>query len=139
SIAGNKPPLEVGKNAYRSKGCAQCHSIDGTKNTGPTWKDMFGHAVEFTDGTSHDEAFMSDPAKFAEYVRESVKTPAAKIVKGYPNSMTLFDLTEKQMHGVIQYMMSLSDKAPPPEAMPAGDKPTDKPAEPAPATAPSEK
>ena len=33
-----------GKELAGSMGCATCHSIDGTKMTGPTWKDLYGCA-----------------------------------------------------------------------------------------------
>jgi len=109
-------PWQIGERVYQSQ-CIACHSIDGKANTGPTWKGLFGHEVEFTDGTSLSAADMSDDAKFANYIRESVYLPAKKIVKGYSNNMTSFQgqLNEKQLDGVIAYMKRLSDKGQPAE------------------------
>ena len=41
-----------GKALTASKGCAGCHSIDGTKQAGPTWKGLAGSKVHQTDGTT---------------------------------------------------------------------------------------
>lgn len=107
-------PWQIGERVYQQQ-CIACHSIDGKANTGPTWKDLFGHEVEFTDGTSLSAADMSDDTKFANYIRESVYTPSKKIVKGYQNQMNTFMgmVNEKQLDGVIAYMKRLSDKGQP--------------------------
>lgn len=107
-------PWQIGERVYQQQ-CIACHSIDGKANTGPTWKDLFGHEVEFTDGTSLSAADMSDDTKFANYIRESVYMPSKKIVKGYQNQMNTFMgmVNEKQLDGVIAYMKRLSDKGQP--------------------------
>ncbi|MDX2116902.1 MAG: cytochrome c oxidase subunit II transmembrane domain-containing protein [Planctomycetota bacterium] len=107
-------PWQIGERVYQQQ-CIACHSIDGKANTGPTWKDLFGHEVEFTDGTSLSAADMSDDTKFANYIRESVYMPSKKIVKGYQNQMNTFMgmVNEKQLDGVIAYMKRLSEKGQP--------------------------
>lgn len=146
-LSANVPPPELGKSMFKVRGCSQCHTVDGSDNTGPTWKNMYGHAVEFTDGTSYSAEQMKDPVFFANYVRESITNPAAKIVKGKGNNMTPQALNEKQIIGVIAYLMTISDVQPPPGAIPENP-PADgaKPAAPAgtpaptnPSTPPAEK
>jgi cytochrome c oxidase subunit II len=134
SVSSNMPPRELGASVYKVKGCTQCHSVDGSTNTGPTWKNLYGHGVEFTDGTSISAADMTDPTKFAQYVHESVTCPACKIVKGFGNNMTPQPLNEKQINGVVAYMMTLSDVQPPPGAIPEN---TPAGAPPAPGAAPA--
>lgn len=101
-------PVELGRRQWVAK-CASCHTIDGGKNTGPTWKGIFGRAVGFTDGGGHSAEEMSNPDAFANYVRESVMTPAKHIVAGYTNAMPSFagQLSEAQMNGIIEYMKTL--------------------------------
>jgi hypothetical protein len=77
---------------------------------------------------------MTDPTKFAQYVHESVTCPACKIVKGFGNNMTPQPLNEKQINGVVAYMMTLSDVQPPPGAIPEN---TPAGAPPAPGAAPA--
>lgn len=113
--AGNMSPVQLGETQFKLK-CAACHSVDGRSNTGPTWKDLFGHEVEFTDGTKYTAQQMSDPAFFANYITESIRVPGAKVVKGYANNMTPWSanqLSDQQIDGIIAYMMTLTEKAPP--------------------------
>lgn len=94
---------EVGQHLYKSRGCAQCHSLDGTAATGPSFKGVFGHEVKFRDGSS----------KVADenYVRESVLNPGARVVAGYQNVMPTFQgkLTDKEITAIIEYLKTLSD------------------------------
>lgn len=41
-----------GKALAANKGCTGCHTLDGTKSTGPTWKGLAGSKVHQTDGTT---------------------------------------------------------------------------------------
>jgi cytochrome c oxidase subunit 2 len=101
-------PVELGRRQWVSK-CASCHTIDGNKNTGPTWKGIFGRAVAFTDGSGHSAEEMANADAFATYIRESVFTPAKHVVAGYTNAMPSFagQLSEAQMNGIIEYMKTL--------------------------------
>lgn len=118
-----KPPVEIGRSIWKTR-CASCHSVDGSKNIGPTWKDLYGHEVAFADGSSLSAEQMSGLG-FDNYVRESILAPAAKIVAGYPNQMSSFagQLSEAQINGVIAYIKSISEKAPKEE--PAAEPPAE--------------
>jgi cytochrome c oxidase subunit II len=99
-------PVEWGKLLYRGK-CMSCHSVDGSKNTGPTWLNMWGYEFEHADGSKH----MSDD----NHIVESIRNPAKHVRKGYANNMNAFSeaqLPAKQVEALIAYMKSLSDKAP---------------------------
>lgn len=124
-------PIELGKIQYRGK-CIACHSVDGSKNTGPTWQNMFGYEVEFTDGSKYTAEQMSDTTFFANYIRESTRAPSVKVVKGYGNNMNAFStaqLSEKQLDAIIAYMMSpeLTDR--PPQTNPFAAPPAEAPSE----------
>jgi cytochrome c oxidase subunit 2 len=124
-------PITIGSKLYMAKGCNACHSVDGGKNVGPSWKDLYGEEQEFADGTK----VIADD----NYLRESILVPAAKIVKGYPNQMPSYQgqLSDKELSSIIAYIQSLSAHAPAPAAAPADGQPTDgqptegKPADPA--------
>jgi len=55
------------------------------------------------------------------YIRESILTPLAKVVKGFPPAMPTFggQLTEEQVMSLVAYVKSLSNAAPPAAAAPA--------------------
>jgi mono/diheme cytochrome c family protein len=72
---------ESGKSLYSSLGCSGCHSLDGSKGTGPTFKGLYGSQVKLTTG----KTVTADPA----YLTQSIEDPDAEIVQGYqPGVMT---------------------------------------------------
>ncbi|HFC11490.1 MAG TPA: cytochrome c oxidase subunit II, partial [Anaerolineae bacterium] len=64
---------------YEQYGCNACHTTDGANSVGPSWLGLFDREHQFEDGTS----LTAD----ADYVRESIEDPAAKIVSGFGNIM----------------------------------------------------
>jgi len=71
-------PAEIGKQIYQQF-CSSCHTIDGSPKTGPSWKNLWGKTEQFSDGSSAD---LSNYEAFLNYVRESIYSPQAKLVKG---------------------------------------------------------
>jgi cytochrome c oxidase subunit 2 len=92
------PLPELGKITYENAGCATCHTLDGSRSQGPSWKGIFGHKAEFTDGTS---AIVDE-----NYIRQSILEPNAKVVRGYEPVMPTFKglLRDRQVLGVIEYI-----------------------------------
>ena len=64
-----------GKALYTSLGCVGCHSLDGSKGTGPTFKGLAGSQVQLTNGQS----VVADPA----YLEKSIENADSDIVQGY--------------------------------------------------------
>ncbi len=93
-----KPLAEVGRDLYSAKGCFACHAVDGTKKIGPALNGIFGHEVEFADGskTVVDE----------NYIRRSILEPQAQLVKGYPPSMPTFKglLSEEEIAAMVAFI-----------------------------------
>jgi cytochrome c oxidase subunit 2 len=94
-------PVVDGQRLYTGK-CATCHSVDGSNNIGPSWKDLYGAERSFNDGSS----LVADD----NYIRESIYNPGAKIVQGYQNQMTPFMgvLGDDDVANIIAYMKSIS-------------------------------
>jgi cytochrome c oxidase subunit 2 len=82
------PYAEVGKKIYAGN-CAQCHTIDGGKGTGPTWKDLYKSNVTFAVSNVPGFALSEtdDDAKWDDYLVESILHPEVKIVEGFQNNM----------------------------------------------------
>lgn len=90
----------AGQAIVAQEGCAACHSIDGTRMTGPTWKGLFMSQVKLTNG----QTVTADPA----YLTFMIKTPNVKIVSGFPaNVMPKFDLTDQQIQDIVSYIETL--------------------------------
>lgn len=84
-------------------GCLGCHSTDGSRKAGPSFKGLYGsrQTVE-TDG--QERQLMADE----EYLRRSILDPGADVVKGYPAIMPHFqNLTDDQVEALIDYLKTL--------------------------------
>ncbi len=95
------PPAERGKKLYSLKGCNACHSVDGSKVVGPTFKGSWGREEELADGSK---------IKIDEnYVMESILNPQAKLVKGYPPSMPSFQgvVNETELKAIIEFIKTV--------------------------------
>ena len=98
--ANNLTPPERGKKLYTTQGCAQCHSLDGSKVVGPSWKDVFGSMVELEGHAP----VLADEA----YIRESILLPQAKIVKGFGPQMPPFAMKDADINAIIAFMKTIS-------------------------------
>lgn len=97
-LGKHMPPAEFGRLLYASKGCETCHSLDGTKGQGPSFKGVFGHSVLLADGRS----VVADE----NYLRESILQPQAKVVAGYQPVMPTFQglLRESEINALIEFI-----------------------------------
>lgn len=88
----------AGKKIYQEKGCVGCHSLDGTVGAGPSFKNLWGEKVDLLDGSQVqvDEA----------YIVESIKEPAAKVVKGFGPIMPKLGLTDDEIKNVTEFIKS---------------------------------
>jgi cytochrome c oxidase subunit II len=98
-------PGAMGKLLVSQKGCIACHSADGTKIVGPSYKGIFGHKTTVeTDGK--DREVMVDE----KYLKKSILDPNADVVKGFPKgSMPDYkaQLTDEQVDQIIDYIKTL--------------------------------
>ncbi len=113
------PPVDAGKRLFTSKGCAQCHTADGSAGIGPTFQNLFGYEMPMRDG--------SRARADENYIRESILNPGARIHAGFDNVMPSYQgrISDLEIRALIEWMKSISDKGPPPletleENTPAG-------------------
>lgn len=98
---------EAGKEAQglkhlETKGCLGCHSIDGSKKIGPTFKGLYGSKVEVLTNGKEREVVADE-----EYLRKSILEPAADIAEGYQNIMPKLPLNEDELKAIIGYLKEL--------------------------------
>lgn len=95
------PPAEAGKILYERRGCAQCHSIDGARLTGPTFAGLFGSDRPLTDGASvtADE----------NHIRESILYPGNRVSAGFDNVMPTYlgRMKDNEINAIIEYIKTL--------------------------------
>ncbi|MFN8389112.1 MAG: cytochrome c oxidase subunit II [Bdellovibrionota bacterium] len=95
-------PVDLGKKIYTAKACNACHSLDGSKLVGPSFKGLFGTQVELED-------LPPEPAD-ENYLRESIVYSQKKIVKGYPRgAMPSFEgqIKDNELDGLIAFIKSV--------------------------------
>lgn len=98
-LAANATPVEKGEFYYKNRTCVTCHSIDGSRLVGPTFRGLWGKEEQIQDGPP----VLVDEA----YLIESIKQPMAKIVAGYPPSMPVQNVTDEEIGFIIEYIKSL--------------------------------
>jgi len=102
-LPGEKPlpPAELGKKLFATRSCNTCHSLDGTRIQGPTFKGVFGRTETISDGSQ---------IKVDEnYIRESLLEPTKKVVQGYPAVMPTYKglLKETDIDALIAYIKTV--------------------------------
>ena len=104
------PPVELGQLSYTMRGCTQCHTVDGSTSTGPTFFGFVNREHRLLDGT------VVEPNE--EYIRESILDPAAKVVEGYEPVMPPFAgrLHDLEVAGLVAYIQSLVDETAEPDS-----------------------
>ncbi len=92
---------EQGATIYRSKQCITCHTVDGNRLVGPSFKGFFGSERELVNG----EKVVANE----NYVRESLMDPMKKVVKGYPPAMPTYRgmLSDEEVNQLVAYLKSL--------------------------------
>jgi len=101
--AANTLP-SVGGALAQTRGCTACHTIDGGPGVGPTWKGLYGKTEALADGSS----VKVDTA----YLRESIREPQARAVKGFPNVMPKVQLSEDEVTALVAYIASFGTAPP---------------------------
>ncbi len=104
---GNIPDAE-GLVLLKNTGCIACHSLDGAKLVGPTFKGLYGKKnTVITDGK---EVQMDvDDA----YLIASIYDPGKDVVKGFNKGLMQSyrdKLTDAQVTLIIDYLKTLADK-----------------------------
>lgn len=96
-----KTPEQFGAILYQKRGCSACHSVDGSRLVGPSWKGIYGKMEMMTSGTATK---IDD-----DYIRESMMEPTAKVVMSYQPVMPTFKgvLTDREVTAIISYIKSL--------------------------------
>jgi cytochrome c oxidase subunit 2 len=92
---------QEGENIARDEGCMSCHSSDGRRGVGPTWKGLYGSEVELEDGST----VTADD----EYLTVAIEDPGAQIVKGFGSQMPDRKLDPEQVASIVDYLRELGD------------------------------
>lgn len=100
-------PGALGLSIVKKNGCLACHSLDGSKLVGPSWKGIFGKTeMVITKGQTREVKV--DTA----YIINSIYNPNDDVVKGFNKGLMLSyknELTEDDIGEIIEFMKTLKD------------------------------
>ena len=100
-VAQGAPP--DGAKLAKEKGCLGCHSLDGSRGVGPSFKGLYGARVRVTRAGKPSEVLADDA-----YLRESILTPSAAVVEGFQPVMPVSDdLSPAEVGALVQYIKGL--------------------------------
>ena len=97
--------VEEGRRISAEQGCLKCHTVDGTRHIGPTWRDLYGRTEKLASG----KTVVADEG----YLTKSMMDPGADVVAGFQNVMPTFQgkLSPPEIAAVVEYIKSLSSAA----------------------------
>lgn len=102
-------PGAVGKKLVMSNGCNACHSVDGSRLVGPTFKNLYGNMREIIEADGDEIQVKADET----YIINSIYDPNGQLVKGYNKGLMLSykdQISNEEMDLIIEYLKTLSDK-----------------------------
>lgn len=98
--ASEKEARLDGRKLAAEKGCLGCHSLDGTRGVGPSFKGIMGRSeVVLTDGL--ERTITVDEA----YLQRSMLDPSADLVKGFQPVMPVYkDLSAEEITELLEFL-----------------------------------
>ncbi len=92
--------MNRGRELYNSS-CKACHSLDGTRLVGPTFRNLAGSTVELSDGRK----VKADRA----YLRRAIVEPHKDVRKGYPPAMPPFRRNDADIDALVLFIQTQHD------------------------------
>ena len=97
---------DKGLTVLQNNACISCHSLDGSKLVGPSFKGLFG-AERIVLEAGKEKTVVAD----SSYIKRAILEPDKEVVKGYnPGMMRAYEkvITEDDIKSIIAYFESQS-------------------------------
>jgi cytochrome c oxidase subunit 2 len=98
-------PAAAGKRIMTNIGCFACHSTDGSKIIGPSFKGIYGHEVTVKTDGSERTVTVDD-----EYIKRSIYEPGADVVDGFNQGLMQSyrgQLSDDDIAKITEYLKTL--------------------------------
>ncbi|WP_347838824.1 cytochrome c oxidase subunit II [uncultured Draconibacterium sp.] len=105
SVAEIESPAATGKRIMQNIGCFACHSLDGTKLVGPSFKGIWGAEHTVKTGRETRQVTVDE-----EYIRKSIYDPNADVVDGFSKGLMLSyegQLSDDDIGNIIEYLKTV--------------------------------
>lgn len=100
-----KANTNSGHAVLEKNGCIACHSLDGSKSVGPTFKGLSGSKVDVTTNGAPRKVTADDA-----YIKTSIHEPNKDVVVGYPQGLMKSYkglITDKDIEQINEYLKTL--------------------------------
>lgn len=96
-----KEVTKTGLDILNNNGCTGCHSLDGTRLVGPSFKDTYGKEVVVLEN-----GVKKTIIKDENYLKNSILKPKEQVVDTYPNIMPAFEgrISDEDLNLVIDFL-----------------------------------
>lgn len=98
-------PGATGKRIMQNIGCFACHTIDGTKLVGPSFKGIWGGEHTVVTGKETRKVTVDE-----EYIKRSIYDPNADVVEGFMKGLMVSyqgQLSEDDINNIIEYLKTV--------------------------------
>ena len=102
NTAERKSLAVAGPEILRANGCLGCHSLDGSRKIGPTFKGLLGRG-ETIIANGREANIVVDAA----YIREHILNPRSATVKGFPPIMPQIRMTDEDLNTIVTYLETI--------------------------------
>ncbi len=108
-LADYNPELDKdprGLEILRSNACIGCHSLDGSKLVGTSFKGLYNSTKTVVLPNGKEKTMLAKD----DYIKRSIKEPNAEVVKGYsPNLMQSYEkiLSEEDINEIVKYLKTI--------------------------------
>jgi len=82
ALSVKKADNSLGLKVLQKNGCIACHSIDGTKSVGPTFKKLYGSTIDVTTAGASRKVKVDNA-----YIESSITDPNKDVAAGFPQGV----------------------------------------------------
>lgn len=94
-----------GLTILKQNGCIACHSLDGSKIIGPSFKGIYGHEIEVITNGQERKVIVDD-----EYIKTSIYDPNADVVKGFNQGLMISykqQISEEDLAKIVEFIKTI--------------------------------
>ncbi len=98
-------PGATGKRIMQNIGCFACHTVDGTKLVGPSFKGIWGAEHSVVTGKEARKVTVDE-----EYIKRSIYDPNADVVEGFTKGLMVSyqsQLSDDDVASIIEYLKTV--------------------------------